>query len=340
MKRSTLIAIGLIIVVLVAIVGVVGYYAFFNAPKTSPETGFKVAVVLDGAAMDGSWNQMWYDGLNVIKLSHPEIQTSWAEWVYPADYERIATGYATQGYDLIIGTTPEYQDGALRIAPQFPNLAQVTQGGYLNTTKFAPLNIWTNEGSYLVGMLAAYMTNTSVIGVVGTAPYPSQIAAHDGFMAGARSVNPNIQIKETFTQSWTDTALGRSAAIAEMDAGADVLYFTSSGMASGGIPAVAEENHVAIGAFTDLNGLAPKNVITSVLWNPPSAMMAVINDVKAGTFDGTTKGYDYSMKDGAVVLAPYHYFDDLIPSSVKNKIADTTQAIMNGTLVVPRDTSR
>lgn len=339
MKRSTLIAFSLLIVAVVAVGSVVGYYSL-NATSKPSTTGFKLALILFGAALDGSWNQFWYEGVNQINVAHPEIQVSIAEWVYTADYERVASGYANQGYNLIVGTDPSYQDGAVKIAPSYPKTTQVCQGAWLNATNFAPINIWTNEGSYLAGMLAAYMTNSSVIGVVGTAPYPSQIAAHDGFMLGARSVKPNIDIKETFTQSWTDTALGRSATIAEMDSGADVIYFTSSGMALGGIPAIAERNHLAIGAFEDLNGLAPQTVMTSVVWKPAEPIMQVINDIQTGKFDGTKNQYNWFMKDGAVQLSPYHYFENIIPADVEAKIADTKEAIMNGTLVVPLHTSR
>jgi basic membrane protein A len=336
MKRTIWIAGALIIIVVIAI----GGYAAFNLPASSPAPSekFKVAVTLFGAALDGSWNQFWYEGANQVALLNPDIEITSAEWVYTADYERVASGYASQGYDLMIATAGDYQDGALKIAPNFPNTYQVVQTGWLNASNVAPLNIWPNEGSYLAGMLAAYMTNTSKLGIVGSNPWPSQIAAFDGFERGAKAVDPNIDVEEVWTNSYTDTAVGRSAAIALLDADVDVIYFTISGMALGGIPAVVERNKLAIGAFLDMNSLGPQNVITSVLWNAPGPIMAVIDSIRDGTFDGHS--YDFFMKDGACDIAPYHYLDSMIPADVKAKIADTRAAILSGTLQIPLVTSR
>ena len=337
MKTSYLIAIGLIIVIVA--VGAGAYYVTRPTPTPSPEE-FRVALILFGAALDGSWNEFWYDGAHEIELLHPEITVTVSEWVYTADYERVAGGYAAQGYDLIVATTPEYQTPALKIASDYPDTMTVIQGGWLNASNVAPLNLWSNEGSFLAGKLAAHMSNTSKIGVVGSFTFPSQIAAHEGFMAGARSVNPNIDISEAFTESWIDTALGRSASIAMMDGGVDVIAYSTSGMALGGIPACEERGKLAIGAFLDMNSIAPQTVITSVLWKSAGPVMKVIDDIRDGTFDGRTKDYIFFMKEGAIDIAPYHYFEDMIPTDVKEEIAEAREAIINGTLTVPLVTSR
>ena len=338
MKTTTWIAIGLIIVVIAA-VGVGAYYLTQPAPTPPPEE-FRVALILFGAALDGSWNEFWYTGAQEIELLHPEIKVTSSEWVYTADYERVAGGYAAQGYDLIVATTPEYQTPALKIAPDYPNTITVVQGGWLNASNVAPINIWPNEGSYLCGMLAAHMTNTSKIGVIGSFTYPSQISAHEGFMAGARAVNPNIDIRETFTESWIDTTLGKSAAIAMMDAGVDIIYFTTSGMALGGIPACEERGKLAIGSFLDMNSIAPKTVITSNLWRSAGPVMKIIDEIRDGTFDPLTKTHELFMKDGANDIASYHYFEDKIPTNVKVEIAEAREDIIDGTLTVPLVKSR
>lgn len=339
MKKTTWVAIGLVIVLIVAI-GVGAYYLTRPEEEEIPTEEFRVALILFGAALDGSWNEFWYEGAHEIELLHPEITVTVSEWVYTADYARVAGGYAAQGYDLIVATTPEYQTPALTIAPDYPDTMTVIQGGWLNASNVGPINIWPNEGSYLAGMLAAYMSNTSKIGVIGSFTYPSQISAHEGFMAGARAVNPTIDIRETFTESWIDTALGRSAAIAMMDAGVDDIYFTTSGMALGGIPACKERGKLAIGAFLDMNSIAPKTVITSVMWKSAGPIMKVIDEIRAGTFDPVTEDHVFFMKDGAVDIAPYHFFEDKIPTDVKAEIAAAREAIINGTLTVPLVKSR
>jgi len=337
MKKTTWIAIGLIIMIVVVSVG--AYYLTRPAPTPPPEE-FRVALILFGAALDGSWNQFWYEGMGEIMLLHPEIKVTVSEWVYTADYARVAGGYAAQGYDLIIATTPEYQTPALEIAPNYPDTISIIQGGWLNASNVAPINLWPNEGAYLAGMLAAYMSNTSRIGVIGSFTYPSQISAHEGFMAGARAVNASIVVKETFTGSWIDTALGRSAAIAMMDDGVDIIFFSTSGMALGGIPACEERGKLAIGSFVDMNYMAPKTVITSNIWRSAGPVMTMITAIREGTFDPITKSYAFFMKDGANDISPYHYFEDKIPTAVKAQITNTREAIINGTLTIPLVMSR
>ena len=119
-----------------------------------------------------------------------------------------------------------------------------------------------------------------------------------------------------------------------------LIFFSISGMAFGGIPACEEYGKLAVGSFLDMNYLAPETVITTVLWQSAGPIMGVINDMRSGTFDAIHNDYSYSMKDAAIDIAPYHYFDGVIPENVKAIIADTREAILNGTLVVPLITSR
>jgi basic membrane protein A len=68
--------------------------------------------------------------------------------------------------------------------------------------------------------------------------------------------------------------------------------------------------------------------------------MTVINEIREGIFDGRTRQYVFTMKNGSCDIAPYHYFEDKIPESVKAEIAAAREAIINGTLTVPLVTSR
>ena len=269
------------------------------------------------------------------ELKNKGIEVSYSEKVAIPDFERVAAEYAEKGYDLIIGHTYEYQEPAVKVAPRYPNTYFAVTGGWQYAPNVAALGIWAHEGGYLAGMLGALISKTQKIGLIGAFDYaPSQVSFHEAYKLGAKAVKPDIKIVETWVGTWYDVALGYEAAKAQIDAGVDFLAISLSGPGMGAINAAKEKPGVyVVGAFVDMNELAPDTVITSNMWRATEGVMAIIQAIKEGKFEG--KSYDFSMPQGASVLAPYHNLDSKIPADVKAKIEQARADIMSGKLVVP-----
>ena len=102
----------------------------------------------------------------------------------------------------------------------------------------------------------------------------------NAFISGAQAQNPEVEVKVTFINSWFDPATAKEAALAQIGAGADVLYAERSGV----IEAAQENQLLAVGNMADQQELAPENVITSVTWNMTPTVEYVIDQVLAGSY--------------------------------------------------------
>jgi basic membrane protein A len=146
---------------------------------------FKVALLTTGPTTDHGWNEAAYDGLQAIAAK------------LPAQVATAFEGFASQGYNLIIAHGDEYADAAAKVAPQFPAVDFVTTGGDRTAPNLAPIVFATEEGTYLQGMEAGYLTKTNKGGFVGGQALPPVTVAADAFENGAKSVNPKFTLAIT-----------------------------------------------------------------------------------------------------------------------------------------------
>ena len=149
-------------------------------------------------------------------------------------------------------------------------------------------------------MLAGGLTKSNVIGVVGGYPVPEVNRIVNAFIAGATSVNPDVDVKTTFISSWFDPAAAKEAALAQIDAGADVLFAERFGV----IEAAAENGLYAFGNMSDQKDLAPQNVVSGPVWNMEPTVDYILNQVAGGTYTAQDLK-DFSMvAKGGSMLAP------------------------------------
>jgi basic membrane protein A len=307
-------------------------------PTSVPIKRPRVAVIFSGKAEDQSWNQFMYNDVQAL-ADEGKIEISIAEDVSPADFERVATDYADQGYDLIVGHTSDYVEPAIKVATAYPDIHFAITGATDFLPNLAGLNNWGHQTSALAGALAAMMTKTGVVGIVGGFASPTQFVYHEGFKFGVYMVNRDsleadsnarqVKCLETFTGTWFDAALGYEAGIAQMDQGADWIYITLSGPGFGVIQAAQETGKAkVIGSFVDMNEFAPEVVVTSVERHAARPLLAILTDIQNGTFTG--KDYSFDHTNGGTALSPFHNFDDQIPDDVKARLADYEQKIVSG----------
>ena len=145
---------------------------------------------------------------------------------YSGDMERVLTEVAQENQpDIIFGDAFGNEEAVRRVAAQFPDIAFVFgSGGGPADPNFSVFDNWIHEPAYLAGMLAGGLSQSGVIGVVGGYPVPEVNRITNAFVAGAQEVNPEVEVKVTFLNSWFDPAAAKEAALAQIAEGADVLY--------------------------------------------------------------------------------------------------------------------
>jgi basic membrane lipoprotein Med (substrate-binding protein (PBP1-ABC) superfamily) len=281
----------------------------------------------------------WVNQIHVALLKAKAelgIEYVWSERVTAADFARVLRDYAEQGHGLIMGDSFGTERITRRVAADYPEVA-FTFGSGIGPAEpnFAVFDNWIHEPAYLAGMLAGKLSKKGVVGAVAAMPIPEVNRLCNAFCAGAKSVNGGIKCKFSFIGSFFDPPKAKEAAIAQIEAGADVLYAERFGV----IEAAKERGVLAIGNMSDQSELAPDTVVTSVVWDMWPTVKQAVSLVKAGVFTAQDFGAFSYMSKGGSFLAPYHAFDGKLPDDLKQLVEAKRQEIMSGNFRVDVDES-
>src|SRR6476619_31600 len=173
---------------IVGLILILAVTACAKKDNTESANEFKVALLTPGAISYQSWNSGAYDGLLMIrdslgaKISHIQTKT-------PAEFDENFRQYGAQGYNLVFGHGFEFQDAALRVAPEFPRTIYITTSGTSTAKNVAGMEFAFEEASYLAGMMAGGITKTGVIGLIGGTELPPVRRSFAAFRLGVRATN-------------------------------------------------------------------------------------------------------------------------------------------------------
>ena len=290
------------------------------------------ALVTPGSVNDAAWTAGAYAGLQQLRdslgvtISHIEART-------PGEQEEALRSYASQGYPLVFGHGFEFQQPAERVAAEFPNTVFVITSGQEVSGNVVPLIFRIHEATYLVGMLAGGLTRSNRIGFVGGMELPPIVLGYDGWVAGARAVNPAVDSRITWLNSFDDAAAGKEAALAMIRLGVDELHHNADAAALGLFSAVLEHPGVhAYGANADQSALAPEQIPASAVIDLPRAMLLVGREVHSGQF--VPRAESFGLASGVIRFELNPAFADTIPPALRARVAAAADSIIAGTLAV------
>jgi len=247
---------------------------------------------------------------------------------YAGDMERVLREVSDQQKpDIIFGDGFGNEEAVRRVGADYPEIAFVFGSGLgPSEPNVSVFDNWIHEPAYLLGMLAGGLTETNTVGVVGGYPVPEVNRLVNAFIAGAKEVNPDVKVLVTFLNSWFDPAAAKEAALAQIDAGADVLYAERFGV----IEAAAENDMWAFGNMSDQNELAPEYVVSSAVWNMNPTVRYVINQVASGAYTSQDLK-DFSMvAKGGADLAPFHDTESKLPADLLKLVQEREEQIKTG----------
>lgn len=298
------------------------------------DTAFRVALVTPGSIADAAWNAGAYAGLMMIRdslgvpVSHVEART-------PSDQEEAMRTYARQGYPLIFAHGFEFQDAAERVAAQYPNAVIAITSGQRVTGNVVPIIYRLREPSYLAGMVAAAVSKSGRLGFVGGIELPPIRFAYQAWANGARSVNPNVDVRATYLNNFDDAAAGREAALALIRTGVDVLHHNADAAGLGVFRAATEFPGVyVIGSNKDQAHLAPDRVIGSAIIDLPRSFLLLAREVQEGRF--VPRQEVFGMESGVVAWLPNPAFSHLLPPGFDARLKAAADSIIAGLLVPER----
>ena len=283
------------------------------APAAAPP--LKVAFVYVSPVADAGWTSQHNAGrLELEKTLAGKVTTSFVEKVPEgADAERVIRDLAQQGNKLIFTTSYGFMNPTLKVAEEFPNTVFEHATGYKSAKNVGTYNVRFYEGRYLAGVVAGRMTKTDTLGYVAAFPIPEVLQGINAFTLGARSVNPKVQIRVVWVNTWYDPGKERDAAVALIGQKADVLTHHTDSTAT---VAAAEEKGVrAVAYHSDMAKFGPKAQVAAVTHHWGAYYTRVAQSVIDNKW--TPSNLWGGMKDGMIKLEALHAD---VPADVKAEV--------------------
>ena len=295
---------------------------------------FKIAAIFQ-TAIEEPWDGVIHQACLKAKKEMPNIEYEFTEKIAAADFEKVLREYAERGFDLIVGDAfLAGEEPARRVAKDYPDIAFAFGSEFGPVApNFSVFDNWIHEPAYLCGVIAGHLTKTNTLGVVAAIPIGEVNRLVNAFKAGAQSVNPNVKVKISYIGGWFDPPKAKEAAIAQIEAGADLLFAERFGV----FEAAKEKGVLAFGNMSDQNALAPEVVITGPVWDMYPTIKFCIEMVEKKAWVSMDLGEWSMMAKGGAKLAPFHSFEKTLPATVIKEVNDLKQKILNGTFRVPVD---
>ena len=321
-----------------------------EAPSEAPtgltcDTPVKVGLVTDvGRVNDKGFNQSAYEGMLAAAEEAPTcFETEFIETTSQSDYAANIAQFTDSGSDVVIGVGFLLGDALGDAAKantdkKFISVDGVPGAGHDETwmTNGESLFFAEDQAGYLAGVLAASLSKSNHIGVVGgLVVVPPVERFVEGYIDGAKSVNPDIEVDFVYTTSFVDPPQGNSAAKQMIDKGADVIFAAGGLTGSGALEAACQADGVfAIGVDTDQYETLPsvrKCIVSSATKN---LVEAVKNALLRIAQDKFTPGFhtDDASTDG-IGLAPFHDQEAAVSADVKALLDKTYAGLADGSIV-------
>jgi basic membrane protein A and related proteins len=254
---------------------------------------------------------------------------------------------AAEKMDLIIGVGFIFTDDLTQLAEEYPdrNFAGVdyalgtdAAGNVIPPPRnLAALKFREEEGSFLVGALAALISKSKKVGFVGGMDIPLIHKFEAGYKAGAKHVCPDCTIITHYAgvtpAAFANPGKGKELALSQYGSGVDIIFHASGSTGLGVFEAARQNNKLAIGVDADQYDEAPGHILTSMVKGVDAAVFDAIARVKGGTFSGGV--YSFGLKEGGVGYIYDEHNRALIPDAVHDRVEALKQQIIAGQIKVP-----
>ena len=295
----------------------------------------KIAMVLPSTISDLAWSQSLYDSVKDLQDHYGKdvIDVAYTENMWNVtDAAAAIRDYADAGYDIVIAHGAQYGTSLFELAPDFPDTSFAwgtttntgADEGVENVFAYEPR---ADQGGYVEGVIAALITKSGVVGVVGPVDAGDAKLHVDGFVAGVHATKPDVQVNISFTGSFGDTALAAEAANTQISAGADVL--TGSAQQVVGAIGVAKEKGVPwLGIQADQSTVAPDIVVATDLYDWRPTILKMIEYRSQGVMGGQV--LQLTLANGGQRMI----YSDKLPADVVEAAKKAEQGLIDGSIEI------
>ena len=251
-----------------------------------------------------------------------------------AQREQALRSLAEEGANPIVMTGFAFGDVLNTVAPDFPDTKFAIIDMVVDQPNVKSVVFSEDQGSYLVGMMAAMASKTGTVGFIGGMDIPLIRKFGCGYAQGVMAANPNAKLVLNMTgttpAAWNDPVKGAELAKAQKSQGADVIFAAAGGTGVGVLQTAADEGILSIGVDSNQNGLHPGQVLTSMV---KRVDVAVYNAFKEG--DAMTTGVNaLDLKADGVGYALDYNNAALVTPEMKAAVDAAAEKIKSGEIVV------
>ena len=303
----------------------------------------KVGLMTDvGRVNDKGFNQSAYEGMEAAKTLAPScFETDYIETTSQSDYAKNIAEFADNGYDVVIGVGFLAGDAMGDASKAYPDVKFISIDGAPGTghdenwmTNGESLFYAEDEAGYLAGVLAASLTKSNTIGVVGgLLVVPPVEKFVEGYINGAKATKSDITVKFTYTSSFTEPEQGKAAAQQMIDADADVIFAAGGLTGNGALLAAKDAGVLCIGVDTDQFLTLPEAgpcLVSSATKDIVNSLQGSLLRIAVGKF---TAGFTTNNAANlGIALAPFHDNADKVSVETAKLLADTFAGLADGSI--------
>ena len=297
---------------------------------TSGDDTFRIAIVAPSASNDLAFTQSIVDAVDVIadEMGNVDVQITDGTFVVE-DAAAAIRGYAEDGVDLVIAHGSQYGGSLEEIAPDFPDtvFAWGTAADTFGLSNVFSYEAASDEGGYVMGVMAAALSESGIIGVVGPIEVGDAKLYVDGFHVGALAEDSAATVNINYTGSFSDVALASEAAQSHLAAGADVLTGTAQ-MVVGAVGVANENGLLWFGTQANQTSLGPDIVVASQVYHWEVVLRDIIAKIEDGVLGGEI--YEINLANDGLVIE----FNDgfTLPADVRAKADAAIAGIESGSI--------
>lgn len=318
-----------------------------GAELPASDAGVDVGVVFDlGGRGDKSFNDGAYLG---GERAQRELGAQ-VRFIEPGDGSDREAGLrllAAEGMDLVIGVGFIFSDDLTLLAREYPNtrfagidysVGVDAEGKPVQPpSNLAALKFREEEGSFLVGALAALVSKSKEVGFVGGMNFPLIHKFEAGYRAGVKHVCARCTVVSQYAgvtpEAFRNPGRGKELALSQYQQGVDVIYHAAGSTGLGVFEAARQSGKLAIGVDSDQYDSAPGYMLTSMVKGVDVAVYEAVRWVKEGSFRGGI--YELGLREGGVGYVYDERNKPLIPDDVLARVEQLREAIIAGRIKVP-----
>lgn len=317
--------------------------AFALATCASAGEALKIGLILAGSAADNGWNQLAAEAIAQVKTKLG-AQVSVIQKVTQDKAGDELRDYAADGFHLVIAHGYEFLNPAAEAAKGGTATRFAVSGADVAKPGIVTLDFDLSQASYQLGIIAGRMTKTGKLGFVGGAPFPSVKACYRGFLAGARSVKPEITVAEAYT-SWDEPVKSKAQTEAFLRQGIDLVYHDVDAASRGVFEAIREHNVKKLtgevyvfGCVADQNAnpICASHTLASAVIRLDTAFLRLAIAVRDGAFKPGVERENIALGTCVAVLNPA-LLGTLLTPALQAEVEEAGKKLAAGTITIPAE---